>query len=339
MATEPPALWVEATEEYLHDLVPRLLPGAPPVARIAPLAEDVWQVELGDGRRLVAKHQLWGFLARGAPYDLLQVEQQVLDLLGRQGCPVPGVLGLDPPSQVILLEYCGSHTLEEVDSPPYIPQVIEGLLRIEQTLERHGDCLAWRAVPQAALPCLHWAWAQASLQARKGLEQLGQWHGCVPAALGRAQQALDEVLSSLAARPPALGATDYNPRNIAVDLEKGRLCFIDFAKIGWDWTERRLVQYTNTVKRDFRSLIGAGEVAFYTAQAGRERARALDGHHLVFYLNAASRLGAALAAPAEHAALLRAWGSPQSRREQLVRQLALPLGADPAAACIREIFR
>lgn len=316
------------------------MPGAPTRARLTPLAEDVWKAELEDGRALVAKHQVWGFLTAGQPYDLLQVEQQVLGLLHCQGCPVPRVEGIDPQGQFIFLEYCGSHTLEDLagDCRPYIPQVVEGLLQIDQAFCQHRELLARRVVPQASIPCLQQAWARASLQARQGLEQLGRQCHCPPAALEGAQQALAQILEWLAARPPALGTTDYNPRNITVDPERGQVRFIEFAKIGWDWTERRLVQYTNTVKRGFCRLLDPSDVEFYAGQVGQERARALDYHHLAFYLNAASRLGAALAAPQEHAALRRAWGPPQARLRQLAELMAAPLSSDPLAARIREIF-
>jgi len=342
LASTSPDTWAAAAEDYLRDRIPRLLPGAPTVARILPLTEDVWQVDLRDGRSLVAKHQIWGFLAHGEPYDLLQVEKQVLGLLGGEGCPVPKVLGLDPEGQVILLEHCGSHTLEDVDSTPYIPQVIDGLLQIERAFEKYQDLLAWRVVPQATLPCLRQAWAEAADRARQGLEQFGRHCHGAPTALAGAQQALDEILSWLTARPPALGATDYRPRNIVVDpagSDPCRVRFIEFAKIGWDWTERRLVQYTNTVRRGFRRLLDAGDVEFYAVRAGRERARALDYHHLVFYLNAASMLGAALAAPSAHAPLLRAWGPAGPRLRQLAELMAAPLSDDPAANLIREVFK
>ena len=50
-------------EEYLRSQVPGMLCGRPAVRRIASLAEDVWEIEVEDGRKLVAKHQIFGFLA------------------------------------------------------------------------------------------------------------------------------------------------------------------------------------------------------------------------------------------------------------------------------------
>ena len=58
------AAW-EREEEFLRSEVPGLLCGRPAVRRIAALAEDVWEIEVEDGRKLVAKQQIFGFLVSG----------------------------------------------------------------------------------------------------------------------------------------------------------------------------------------------------------------------------------------------------------------------------------
>lgn len=309
------------------------------VASIEPLTGEVWQVTLADGRLLVAKHQLWGFLTQGQPYDLLAVETEVLELLGRAGCPVPQVLGCDPQAQFIFFEHCGSRTLEEAHHPAYLPQVIEGLHHIEQVLRHHQERLLPRVMPQAQPSCLQQAWAQAASRALEGLEWLARQCGASPAVLAPARQVLQQACAFLGSRPPSLGTTDYNPRNIVVDPGRGQVRFIEFAKLGWDWTERRLVQYTNTVKSGFRSLLDQDQVARYAGQTDSEGARALEYHHLVFCLNAAALLGQVLDAPAEHAALLRAWAPLSPRLGQLAHCLRVPLSADPWATAIREVCR
>ena len=46
-----------------------------------------------------------------------------------------------------------------------------------------------------------------------------------------------------------MGALDYNARNLLIlpnrlpSRAPGRVAYIDFSSIGWDWTERRLVHY------------------------------------------------------------------------------------------------
>jgi hypothetical protein len=332
LAISPPE--PDQAEEYLRAQLPRLIPGAA-VARVAPLAEEVWQVGLGDGRLLVAKHQRWGFLTQGEPWDLLAVETEVLGLLGRAGCPVPQVLGSDPRTQFIFLEHCGSHTLEDLHHPAHLPQVAEGLRHIEAVLRQHQDHLLPLVAPQAQVSCLHAAWTQAAFRAGQGLVWLAGQRGAGAAV----RQMLRQICAFLAARPPCLGTIDYNPRNIVVDRIGGPVRFVEFAKIGWDWTERRLVQYTNTLKCGFACLLDQDQLEGWAGRTGREAARALEYHHLIFWLNAAAMLGQALAAPEQHAALVRAWSPLTPRREQLVRCLGIPLSPDPWAAAIREVCR
>ncbi len=335
MAISPPE--PAAAAQYLRDFVPQILPGAA-VAHVEPLTGEVWQVALDDGRLLVAKHQLFGFLTQGQSHDLLAVETEVLGLLGQAGCPVPQVLGSDPQAQFIFFKHCGSHTLETAYHPAYLPQVFRGLLHIEEVLGQHQERLSPRVMPQAQPASLLEHWAQATARARVGLDWLARQSETSPAVLEPARQALKQICAFLAARPPSLGTTDYNPRNIAVDPGQGQVCFIEFAKIGWDWTERRLVQYTNTVRSGFGSLFDRDQVEGYGKWVDRDAARALTYHHLVFCLNAAAMLGEALDAPGEHAALLRAWAPLSPRLGQLVRCLRLPLDADPWAAAIRKVL-
>lgn len=335
MAISPPDP-VQA-EEYLRAQLPHLIPGAV-IASVEPLAAEVWQVALANGRLLVAKHQLFGFLTQGRPYDLLAVETEVLALLGQAGCPVPQILASDPRTQFIFFEHCGDQTLEETHHPAYLPQVIAGWCRIEQVLHQHQDRLLLLVAPQAQPSCLQEAWTQATARALQGLEWLAGQCSTTP-LLPSARQALQGICAFLAARAPSLGTIDYNPRNIVVDRVRGQVCFIEFAKIGWDWTERRLVQYTNTIKSGFGSLLDQDQVERYAGQVDGEGARALAYHHLVFWLNAAAMLGQALDAPEEHAALGQAWAPLAPRLAQLVHCLRRPLGADPWADTIRKVCR
>ncbi|MSR84729.1 MAG: hypothetical protein EXS58_17745 [Candidatus Latescibacteria bacterium] len=336
MAISPPDL-VQAAQ-YLRAHLPLVIPGAA-VTSVASLTSEVWEVALADGRLLVAKHQLFGFLTQGQPHDLLAVETEVLALLGQAGCPVPQILGSDAQAQFIFFEHCGTHTLEEAYHPVYLPQVIAGWGHIEEVLRQHQDHLLLRVMPQAQPSCLQAAWTQATSRALQGLEWLARQRRTDPVLLGPARQALTQACALLSARPPTLGTIDYNPRNIVVDPARGQVCFIEFAKIGWDWTERRLVQYTNTIKPGFGCLLDQDQVECYAGQVNREGARALAYHHLVFWLNAAAMLGQALDAPEEHAALVRAWAPLSPRLGQLVQCLRTPLGADPWADTIREVCR
>jgi hypothetical protein len=319
------AAWVEA---YLRQCLPRLLAGQPVMRTIEPLDEDVWRVEILDGRALVAKHQPLGFLVRGTACDLLRVEEKVLDILGREKCPVPRWLGSDPETQFIFLECAGDHTLDDVaqEGPPatcrtWVRQAIEGLCAIDRAFEKHRAVLEPGVSPAADRPALQRAWDQAGAMAQEGREQVLGLLGR-PVSCGR--EVLEEMHACLAGRPAALGSTDYNARNLVIDPSSGRLRFLEFAKIGWDWTERRLVQYTTSmgtrrVDGCLRPLLDAQDAAFYVQCAGREDgARTLEYHQIFFLLNGAAQ--------------------PPARLGQFAASLAAPLSADPLAQEFRSIF-
>jgi len=346
----PVPRWEGAEEEaYLRSAVPGVLCGRPAVAHIVSLAEDVWEIAVEDGRKLVAKRQIFGFLVSGGSFDLLDVEKKVLGILREDGCPVPRALGCDRAAQIIYLEHVGDRTLDDLvqegaGGSPWSDarQAIVGLQAIDQSCRRHREELLPLVAGAVSEGALQAAWQSARRQARVGLTGL-QRHLDGQAPTSRCYEALEEMGSWLASRPAALGSTDYNARNLVVDSGSGKLSFIEFAKIGWDWTERRLVQYTTSLgsgREDgfMRSLLDAGGAAFYQEHSGkRDGARALDYHRIFFLLNGAAMLCRALETPSKTpgAHLLSLWKNPQQRLTQFTSDLAAALSADSVAAEFR----
>ena len=316
--------------------------GHPPVHAIAPLAEGVWRIEDADGRKVVVKHQLFSKLTQGTAYDLLEVERDVLDFLHKEGCPVPAVLGVDREAHCIFLQWVGDRTLDDAiqdgDRAATI-QAIRGLCAIERACAERADQLEPRVVPSAKRETLAAAWDEAGERAHAGVEQL----------CSRLQQPLDtgvqpllETMHSwLAARPAALGSVDYNARNAIVEPGGTRVYFLEFAKIGWDWTERRLTQYTSSMgsgRQDgrMRSLLDASAARLYAEESGRsDSARALDYHRIFFLLNSAALLCASLDGEPHALALRQHWKRPQARLRQCAAMLAQGLSTDPSATEFR----
>ena len=343
------------TAAYLGQRVPDMLPGRPSVCSIESLADGVWCVATGDGRKTVVKHQLFGFLTRGKAYDLLQVEREVLELLNEAGCPVPEVLGIDEDAQCIFLQWVGDCTLDEAiqaGNRASVRWAIEGLCAIDRICTRNQDRLELRVVPVADRDALRSAWDQAGARACEGVERL--FHrlerpfdaGVIPLLTGMQRW--------LAERSPVLGSTDYNAHNAIVDPEGFGLRFLEFAKIGWDWTERRLVQYTTSMgsgRADgrMRSLLDACAARFYARVSGRaDGARALDYHRIFFLLNGAALLCSALdgrsrvassqgsVRDAQAVGLLERWEKPDQRLRQFASMLVQGLSEDPVAVEFRE---
>ena len=316
--------------------------GHPPVRAIAPLAEGVWRIDDADGRKVVVKHQLFGRLTQGTAYDLLEVEHDVLGVLHAAGCPVPAVLGIDPDAHCIFLQWVGDRTLNDAiqdgDRATTI-QAIRGLCAIECAFSQRADLLEPRVVPSANRAALDAAWDEAGKQAHAGIEQLcSRLQRPLDAGI---QPLLEAMHDWLAARPPALGSVDYNARNAVVEPEGTRVYFLEFAKIGWDWTERRLTQYTSSMgsgRQDgrMRSLLDASAARLYAEASGRsDGVRALDYHRIFFLLNSAALLCAALDGEPHALALRQHWKRPHVRLRQCAAMLAEGLSTDSSAAEFR----
>lgn len=316
--------------------------GHPPVRAIAPLAEGVWRIEDADGRKVVIKHQLFGRLTQGTAYDLLEVERDVLRFMRADGCLVPTVLGIAPDTYCIFLQWVGDRTLDDAiqdgDRAPTM-QAIRGLCAIERACAQRADQLTPRVAPSANRAALAAAWDEAGVRAHAGIEQLcSRLQLSLDAGM---QPLLDSMHGWLAARPAALGSVDYNARNAVVEPGGTRVYFLEFAKMGWDWTERRLTQYTTSMgsgRQDgrMRSLLDAPAARLYAEVSERsDGARALDYHRIFFLLNSAALLCAAFDGEPHALALRQHWERPSARLRQCAAMLAQGLSADPSAAEFR----
>ena len=320
------------------------------------LAAGVWRVDLDGGRLAVAKRQPFAALTRGRADDLLAVEQRVLALLRERKCPVPRVLGADPSADLIFFEHVGEETLDDAArsaGPDRLQRLrerfVSGFLGIEQAFADCRQELEPHVSPAASRDQLPAALDQARDGGRDGLQ--GLLRRCGQASSGSAlrelEERLDELCSRLAGEEPSLGSTDYNARNVVVDSGNDAVSFIEFAKIGWDWPERRLVQYATGLgagaRGGFAGLLDRAAAGLYARSAPGDPARrafALDGHHLLFHLNAAARLCGALDRPGlePNRALLKAWRQPGLRLRQLCAAVSAPLGGDIMTTDFRKQF-
>ena len=335
---------------YLRRRIPELLGLS--VEGVSALAAGVWRVRVVDGRELVAKYQIFAPLTRGKAYDLLEVERDVLAVLSQAHCPVPRLLVIDVEAFLAIFESVGSETLDDWvheqrgATEALVEQIICGQCAIDTALAQRTDSLAPRVAPGADGEALVEAWDEVGQRAQWGLEALRRHLHLAPPTR-EVQSALGVVHAYLAQRQPALGSSDYNARNIVVSAAGPTASFIEFAKLGWDWTERRLVQYTTCMGSGrpgavMRPLLDARAARRYAEISLRpDAARALDGHHIFFMLNGAAALCRALEQPKmeRSKALLGAWDKPAKRLRQFTDALAKPLSDDADAARLRAAFR
>ncbi len=344
---------MDAREEvaaYLRRRIPELIGIS--VAKVAALSAGVWRVQVEDGRELVAKYQIFAPLTRGKAYDLLEVERDVLAVLCAAGCPVPRLLAIDAAAFFAIFESVGGKTLDDWvheqsgDTQSLVEQIICGQRAIDTALECCTNSLAPRVAPGVDCEALAIAWREVGQRAQWAAEALCR-HLHRPPLSGAVRTALGAMHAYLAQREPTLGSSDYNARNIVVAEAGPTASFIEFAKLGWDWTERRLVQYTTCMGSGrpgavMHPLLDAPAARRYAELSVRaDAARALDYHQIFFMLNGAAALCKALEQPTlEWAkALLDSWDKPEQRLRLFAQALARPLSDDVAAARLRAAFR
>jgi hypothetical protein len=193
--------------------------------------------------------------------------------------------------------------------------------------------------------------------AKESIGELARQHNIVKPSW---QRNFDELLAELQLRmsryPMAPGVLDYNSRNIIIEVEaeSESIYFIDFSRIGFDWSARRLVQYSTSIgaNRNSGSFISIlnpkiiKKYAEYMEKNGANRLPAsetmaqVEHHHILFFLTAISKIVASLKNPGyePNRLLLKAWGEPSHRLKSAFRELLKPLGEDELAKRLREIL-
>ena len=333
-------------------IAPTTVPGDFAVTEIRPVPRhpNVWRVALGDGSLLVAKHHVFAPLTRGRPHDLLAVEQLVHACLSDG--PIPRLYAADLEHDLVFYEWCGDHTLDDVcqdgAAEGYGSLAVVGFSQIQSAFHAQRDVFAPRSFPGCCPQELRRTWRRTTrpLALPRLAEALSET--AIRKRSTRIRNVLAELLQFLERATPLPGPTDYQARNIVINPAAQTLRFIEFSKIGWDWPERRLTQYTTSHgagRPDGRTCSAltpalaaryAALAAEYRTEPETEIAALLDGHHFVFHLLAAQSLLGAL--PDPHHPLLHSWRNPKARLEQLRQILATPLSPDPRTAELRSCF-
>ena len=214
---------------------------------------------------------------------------------------VPSVLGVIEEIGVVILEDIGNETLDDfVQTRPPIERAnlataaIDAFVHIQETLIRQDQLKEEVFAPGCDEDSVRSSFVgfEAALDADNLRSLIAR------------REKIDTVLShihrlflNLADLPMYLGPTDYNARNIVVS-ESGKPFFLEWSKLGYDWLERRVVQYltslgVGTPGAQPRSLVDPWIASRYATAASWSDAEAaafsLDGHHLIFHLLLALR--------------------------------------------------
>ena len=330
------------TVQHLIEPIATHFETAPASVRLGPiqhgtrLRHNVCSVDVDADRYLLKQHDIKTAVVE-AGYTPCQIETEVLSILHRHGCKVPQVVWRSAGLHALLLEWCGEQTLDAVaqdaenpsdDLKPLLQKILRELCDIE-------SCFALRAEYFAPYVFPFNAHEHLKDLLERGVKVIGYLSHLGEKPMASAQaDALIEKWNALAIRlqlaPTALGSLDNNARNIVVAEEAP--VFIDFASIGWNWQEIRLVQLFNSVgaflstadeSANFVSLLDAELVSTYAewvcthreTSSAAEIAARVDAHHLLFYLSVIHQLIQAIAQPetTESKMLLDAWGDAKPR--------------------------
>ena len=312
---------------------------------------NVCRLKLGSMNYLLKQHDITTPVVN-AGYTPYEIESTVLSILHRNGCRVPKIIWKSEDAHALLLEWCGELTLDAMAHSrssstlkPILQTALMELCRIENVFAENTE----RLTPYAFRFDLDTPLQDSLEHGRKTL-------GYLCSSLTSSQTTyLDTAWTALSNRlrtaPPTFDSLDYQSRNIVISDETPFL--IDFSSVGWDWQERRLVQYFNSIGANqeganFVSLLNRELVNAYAAwvtshretRSSTEIAARVDSHHLLFYLSVIHQILRAVALPeaSESRALLKAWGDLKARyKSALTQVIHTDLSDDVYTAQIREM--
>lgn len=311
------------------------------IAKIEPLSETrahaVWKVTT-DRSIFAVKHHLFASLTRGKPYHLLEVEQKVTNHLIANGVSVPRIIATDPDCGLAIYEWCGNHTLDDIcqtaDPKPFAHSVINTLCALEKAFYKHRSKFIPHIAPGCSADDLQEQWHSTTQSLSETLPALVSDNPNKPDLLSTWKTLVNELIHT----PPVLGPTDYNARNIACP-NPATATVLELAKIGYDWPERRLIQYTTSLgAHNPRGRI----IGLLTPALARHYAHfasklysippetvllRLDAHHLIYHLFAA------------HICLTTSpWKNIKARIAQHKSQISQPLFDHPMVNKFRAYF-
>ena len=321
---------------------------------------NVWCLN-ATGRAYLVKQHLITQPVGESTFTPFQIETAVLLRLHQAGCRVPELYWWSDSANVLLMEWCGDTTLDDLaqETPgDELRQIVRNTVRafgqLEEGFARSADTLKPYIYPLDYSVGLRETLQALLDQGRKTLDYLAWMKGePMPSDQAARLDAIWARMSNCLHRAtPTLGTLDYNARNIVVNGDAPT--FIDFATIGWDWSERRLVQSLNSLganraNGNFVNLLDQAIVEEYAGQVAEHRdgwseaeiAAQVNCHQLLFYLSIIYRLLQSTAQPeaAESKATLQAWGDPKARFQRALALLTdSRLSEDPDVAHIQEII-
>ena len=318
--------------------------------------QNVYRLKIRRKNYLLKQHDITEPVTESG-FTPFQIEKFTLFTLYKGGCLVPRIIWESEQHQALLLEWCGEQTLDSLAQSqlmlvlmPILDTILTELCRLETFFAENAAQFKPYVFHFEHKQTLQ----QLLVQGRKTIGYIEHLNrtSLTSSQLARLDAAWISLSNRLIAAQPTLGGLDYQAHNIVID--NGLPYFIDFASIGWDWQERRLVQFLNSIgahqeNANFVSLLNRELVNTYAEWVVQHRekcspediAARVDGHNLLFYLTVTHRLLAAVAKPeiSENRILLEAWGDARTRFQRAIALIInSDLSNDPDTTQIREMI-
>ena len=297
--------------------------------------QNVHQLRIRDKRYLLKQHENAEPVTK-AGMTPFQIEKFTLSSLHSGGCAVPQLIWDSEKHQTLLLEWVGDETLDSLAQNSSIPNLTPLLHRIMRQLchiESHFIENRTQFLLSVFQFDAHSILQSLLDQGRKTVGYLAhlQKNPLTSSQLEHLDSAWNNLSNNLLNAPTTLDTLDYQANNIVINGEEPYL--IDFASVGWDWQERRLVQHFTSIGAfqedgNFISLLNHELIRTYSEWVvlNREKctttevAARVDGHHLLFYLTIIHKILHAQTRPEspESQLLVDAWGDMRLRIQRAI---------------------
>ena len=318
---------------------------------------SLWRVIVDTQSYLLKRHFITRLIGDSA-FSPFEVESSVLSTLREAGCSVPTVVWQSDSDFCLLLEWRGESTLD--DAAQTTPReslkemVITALGEFCQIEKNFADSHAEFAPYIYPLDYPTYLCQTLKDMLDRGRKTMGYLaRSCGESLSSDFDELWSDFSQALQKNSVTLGVLDYNARNIVIDA--GESTFVDFGSVGWDWSERRIVQFFNSLGANredgnYLNLLNRDVIRAYASRATTYRSgsseedifKQLDYHNILFYLAVVHRLLEAIAQPTKerNRALLKAWGDTEARLSRALEILVnSELSDDSTARQIRECVK
>lgn len=318
---------------------------------------NVCRLRIGTDSFLLKQHDITAQVPQTS-FTPFQIERHTISILHNGGLCVPRMIWDSEQHNALLLEWCGNQTLDSLtqrnskaDLIRLLNTILFEMCRFEVFFAKHSTHFQ-----SYVFDYDHQKHLKHLLeQGRKTISYLE--HLRKTPHIETQKKQIDAAWTSLSNRlveaTPTLDSLDYQAHNIVIDEELPT--FIDFGSIGWDWQEKRLVQYFNSIGAhqegaNFVSLLNRELVETYAEWVAQHRdnvkvtdvSACVDAHHLLFYLTIVHRILEAVARPEvlENKTLIQGWDNMRSRFQcAILIIINTNLSDDKDTNLIRELIR